>query len=56
MGYSRRLWTTCNEILVRVTKYFAATFSLIGYGVHWTTFRNYSTEENALYSCLEQLS
>ena len=55
MGYSRRLWTTCNESLVCVTKYFAATLSLIGYRVHWTTFRNYSTKENALNPCLEKL-
>lgn len=39
-GHSRRLWNMCNEILVCVTKYFAATFSLIGYMFPWTTFRN----------------
>jgi hypothetical protein len=55
MGYSRRLWTTCNEILVCVTEYFAATFSLIGYRVPSITFRNYSTKENALYPYLDKL-
>jgi hypothetical protein len=55
MGYSRGLWTTCNEILVCVTKYFVTTLSLIGYRVPSITFRNYSTKENALHPCLEKL-